>query len=167
VCRVVPAAIVNCRKNCEQSLSVVIYSNYPGIGGLVFLLGWRPCRTGGDVGSSSAYIMYARGATAICRRPLAEAAESDYGQVGVTSLQYTESETDGRTSEALQEPSIPPDTLLSIKSVETCCLRPVLSADKKQMAESVVRVKMQRSTGDEIKAWREVRCQSAKGQESG
>lgn len=82
--------------------------------------------------------MYARGATAICRRPLAVAAESDYGQVGVTSLPYTQSETDGKTSQALQDPTIPPDTLLSIKSVETC-LRPVLSADKKQMMKPVVR----------------------------
>ena len=51
---------------------------------------------------------------------------------------------------ALLESSIPPDSLLSIKSAEMC-LRLVLSADKKQMAESLV----QRSTGDKIKARRE------------
>ena len=111
-----PAAMVNCRTNSvyDHCLSVVIHSNYPGIGRslglstrLTSVQYRRHCRVGC---SGTAYIMYARGASEIYRRPLAEAEGSDYGQVGVTSLQYTQSETDGKRSEALQQPSIPPDT---------------------------------------------------------
>jgi len=61
--------------------------------------------TGGAVGADMAYMMYARGATVICRRPLAAAAGSDYRQVGVTSFQSTQSETDDWSSAGAVYPS--------------------------------------------------------------
>jgi len=61
------------------------------------------------VGADTAYIMYARGATVIRSRPLAAAAGSDYGQVGVTSLQsstHKVRQTEGRLERGRGSPSL-------------------------------------------------------------
>jgi len=152
----------NLQRNCEcdLSVSISIRSNYPGLSAV--------CRSfhsvAADVPFSTDYQRRRRLRRGIiyhvctwCSGDLQKTTCCSR-RVGLrTGGRYitpdTQSETDGRMTEpagALLESSIPPDSLLSIKSAETC-LRLVLSADKKQMAESLV----QRSTGDKIKARRE------------
>jgi len=120
--------------------------------------------------------MYARGRAVICRPLAAAAAESDYGRTGgryITPVEWSRHkvrQAEGTTGERCRScrPFLrSPDTRLSIKSIEfETCLRPVLLADEKQMAESLVwmpPVSARRAA--RLKRGRDWRCQSEESQE--
>jgi len=138
---------LNYRTSCELSLPIVIHSNYPGLGGVFFPLGCRSVQYRRRRGIHHVHVLQRWSAEDHLLQQQARITDR-------WALHHCSRHKVRRTEEWL-EPCMSPDTLLSIKPVETC-LRPVLSADKKQMVESVVPTQTQRSTGDKIKGRREM-----------